>query len=110
VCGRYTLATVDPADLRGRFPVADGVDIRRRYNVAPGDEVLAVTTDRAGEPRLELLKWGLVPTWAESPGASGKLINARAETVAERPAFPVRLCLLAVPGPGRRVLRVAQGG
>ncbi|MFL5824111.1 MAG: SOS response-associated peptidase [Solirubrobacteraceae bacterium] len=87
MCGRYTLATVDPADLRARFPIAEGIEIRRRYNVAPGDNVLAVTTDRAGDPRLEALRWGLVPSWADKPGAAGKLINARAETVAERPAF-----------------------
>jgi putative SOS response-associated peptidase YedK len=87
VCGRYTLASVDPWDLRSRFPAAGELDIRRRYNVAPSDEVLAVTTDRAGAPRLELLRWGLVPFWADGPDTRAKMINARAETVAERPAY-----------------------
>ena len=87
MCGRYTLTSVDPMDLRGRFPVSDGVEIRRRYNVAPGDEVPAVTTSKEGQARLELLRWGLVPAWAESPGTTGKLINARAETVADKPSF-----------------------
>jgi putative SOS response-associated peptidase YedK len=87
VCGRYTLATPDPAELRARFPVGETVEIRRRYNVAPGDDVLAVTTDREGRPRGELLRWGLVPSWARIPDPKLKMINARIETVAERPAF-----------------------
>jgi putative SOS response-associated peptidase YedK len=87
VCGRYTLATPDPADLRARFPIGETVEVRRRFNVAPGDEVLAVTTDRQGKPRGELLRWGLVPSWAEAPDGRLKMINARVETVAERPAY-----------------------
>jgi putative SOS response-associated peptidase YedK len=87
MCGRYTLATPSPADVRARFPVGEEVAIERRYNIAPGDNVLAVTTSREGEPRGELLKWGLVPSWADSPKTGLKMINARVETVAERPAF-----------------------
>ena len=55
--------------------------------MAPGDEVLAVTTDRDGIPRGELLRWGLVPSWAKQPDTGLKMINARVETVADRPAF-----------------------
>jgi putative SOS response-associated peptidase YedK len=88
VCGRYTLATPDPGDIRARFPmIAESVEIRRRYNVAPGDDVLAITTDREGSPRGELLRWGLVPSWADTPSTGLKMINARIETVAERPAY-----------------------
>ncbi len=87
MCGRYTLATPNPAEVRGRFPIDEWVEIRRRYNVAPGDEVLAVTTDREGQPRGELLRWGLVPSWAKQAETGLKMINARVETVAERPAF-----------------------
>jgi putative SOS response-associated peptidase YedK len=87
VCGRYTLATPDPAAVRSRFPVGESIEIERRYNVAPGDQVLAVTTDREGAPRGELLRWGLVPSWAKSPDMGLKMINARVETVAERPAY-----------------------
>ncbi len=87
MCGRYSLATPDPSDLRARFPVGESVEIRRRYNVAPGDHVLAVTTSRKGESRGELLRWGLVPSWAEHPNIGLKMINARVETVAERPAY-----------------------
>jgi putative SOS response-associated peptidase YedK len=87
VCGRYTLATPSPADIRARFPVGESVQIARRYNVAPGDDVLAVTTDREGTTRGELLSWGLVPSWADTPKTGLKMINARVETVAQRPAF-----------------------
>lgn len=87
MCGRYTLASVDPWDLRARFPGGSAPEIRRRYNVAPSDQVLAVTTDRSGSPRLELLRWGLVPFWADAPDTRAKMINARSETVSERPAY-----------------------
>jgi putative SOS response-associated peptidase YedK len=87
VCGRYTLAAPDPGHIRVRFPIGEAVEIRRRFNVAPGDDVLAVTTDRAGTPRGELLRWGLVPHWADAPASPHKMINARSETLDQRPAF-----------------------
>ncbi len=87
MCGRYTLAAPDPAAVRGRFGLDESVEVLRRYNVAPGDQVLAVTTTRDGVPRGALLRWGLVPSWAETPATGLKMINARVETVAQRPAF-----------------------
>jgi putative SOS response-associated peptidase YedK len=87
VCGRYTLALPDPAEIRARFPIGESIEIRRRYNIAPGDDVLAVTTDREGAPRGDLLRWGFVPSWAKQPDTGLKMINARVETVAERPAY-----------------------
>jgi putative SOS response-associated peptidase YedK len=87
MCGRYTLATPNPAAIRDRFPIGETIDVRRRFNVAPGDEVLAVTTDREGAARGDLLRWGLVPSWAKSPQTGLKMINARIETVAQRPAY-----------------------
>jgi putative SOS response-associated peptidase YedK len=87
MCGRYSLATPDPFDIRARFPIGESVEVRRRYNVAPGDEVLAVTTDKEARPRGELLRWGLVPSWAKRPDTGLKMINARLETVTERPAY-----------------------
>ena len=87
MCGRYTLATPDPRDIRARFPIGEEVEVRQRYNVAPGDDVLTVTTDREGAPRGELLRWGLVPSWAKSAETGLKMINARVETAAEKPAF-----------------------
>ena len=87
MCGRYSVALGDPAGLRRRFPLGDAVEIRRRFNVAPTDDVLAVTTTREGEPRGELLRWGLIPHWAKEASAGVRSINARAETLTERPAF-----------------------
>jgi putative SOS response-associated peptidase YedK len=87
VCGRYTLAAPDPAAVRDRFPIGESIEVRQRFNVAPGDEILAVTTDREGTPRGDLLRWGLVPPWAKSPDTGLKMINARLETVGERPAY-----------------------
>ncbi len=87
MCGRYTLATPDPRDIRARFPIGEEVEVRQRYNVAPGDDVLAVTTDKEGAPRGQLLRWGLVPSWSKSPETGLKMINARVETAAESRAF-----------------------
>jgi putative SOS response-associated peptidase YedK len=87
MCGRYTLAAPDPAAIRNRFGISESIEVRQRFNVAPGDEVLAVTTDKQGEARGDLLQWGLVPSWAKSPTTGLKMINARLETVAERPAY-----------------------
>jgi putative SOS response-associated peptidase YedK len=102
MCGRYTLATTNLGEVRARFPIGEDVEIRTRYNVAPGDDVLAVTTSREGQPRGELLRWGLVPSWADSPDTGLKMINARVETVAERPAFRALLdrfrCLIVADG------------
>lgn len=102
MCGRYTLATPDPAEIRARFGIGAAIEIRPRFNVAPGDEVLAVTTDREGQRRGELLRWGLVPSWSKSPASGLKMINARVETVAKRPAFRGSLerfrCLIVADG------------
>jgi putative SOS response-associated peptidase YedK len=102
VCGRYTLTTPNPAEVRARFPIGETVEVRQRFNIAPGDEVLAVTTDRDGRPRGELLRWGLVPSWSKTPHTDLKMINARVETVAERPAFRTALerfrCLIVADG------------
>ncbi|MCW2994427.1 MAG: response-associated peptidase [Conexibacter sp.] len=102
MCGRYSLATPASGDLRARFALGESLEIRRRFNVAPGDDVVAVTTSKEGEPRGELLRWGLVPFWAKEPKVGYKMINARAETVAEKPAFrdalKTRRCLIVADG------------
>jgi len=102
MCGRYTLATPDPGQLRARFAIGEGIEVRRRFNVAPGDDVLAVV-QRGPEPEGAVLRWGLVPSWADDPRDLGvKTINARAETVHERPAyreaFADRRCLIVADG------------
>jgi len=102
MCGIYTLATPDPSQIRARFPIGESLGLRRRFNVAPGDDVLAVVGGDA-EPSGTLLRWGLVPFWASDPRELGvTTINARAETVAERPAyrdaFARRRCLVVADG------------
>ena len=73
------------------------------YNVAPTQEVPAVVAGNGGgERRLEMLRWGLIPSWADDPGIGARMINARSETVAEkpsfRPAFKERRCLIPADG------------
>jgi putative SOS response-associated peptidase YedK len=88
MCGRFTLTDPDPRLLRFRFDLDESVEIEQgpRYNVAPTDPVLAV---RLGEGRREpgVLRWGLIPHYADPDSFDRLLINARAETVAEAPAF-----------------------
>jgi putative SOS response-associated peptidase YedK len=99
MCGRFTLAGANPAELRARFPVGESVEIRERFNVAPGDDILTVTTTKEDEPRGELLCWGLVPYWAKEEKVGYKMINARLETIHERPGFrDARHCLIIADG------------
>lgn len=100
MCGRTTL-TITPDDLQRTFgfPVPPGY--RARYNVAPSQDQLVVRGggENAG---FSLLRWGLVPFWADSPAIGNKMINARGETVASKPAFRAafakRRCLVVVDG------------
>ena len=102
MCGRYSLAAPGPAAIRERFALGAAVAVEQRFNVAPGQYGLAVTTDRDGAPRADHLRWGLVPHWAADPKIGWRMINARAETVSERPAFrePLerRRCLILADG------------
>jgi putative SOS response-associated peptidase YedK len=87
MCGRFSL-TNPAAELAQRFLLNPAVLeslCRPRYNVAPSQDVLAVLADEGGARRAAMLRWGLVAPWAAEP-APGP-INARAETVAERPLF-----------------------
>jgi putative SOS response-associated peptidase YedK len=87
MCGRYSLAGPDPAQVRSAYPIDDELEVRQRFNVAPGDHVLAITTERDGRPRGELLRWGFIPPWSDTAPPAGQMINARSETVSERPAY-----------------------
>ena len=101
MCGRYTLSA--PAgDLAQLFGVSEeDLPLQPRYNVAPTQEVAAVLADGGGR-RLEMLRWGLIPSWAKDPGIGARMINARAETVPEKPsfrkAFKERRCLIPADG------------
>jgi len=100
MCGRFTLVSPYVA-VTERFHVrVQPPGIKPRYNIAPGQEVLCVIRD--GENRIEPLRWGLIPFWAKDPAIGNRLINARAETVAEKPsfrsAFAKRRCLVVADG------------
>jgi len=105
MCGRYSLASGARdgfSDLRSRFALGESIEIRPRFNICPADDVVCVTTSRDGEPRGERLRWGLVPHWASDPSTGIKMINARAETVGEKPAYRdalrTRRCLVVADG------------
>jgi putative SOS response-associated peptidase YedK len=87
MCGRYTLViTIDELMLHYMIEVPTNRYHTPRYNVAPGQLVMAIIND--GEKnRIGELKWGLVPNWAADEKMSYKMINARADTVTEKPAF-----------------------
>ena len=99
MCGRYTLgATAE--ELVEEFDVPwPTFDFEPRYNIAPSQDVPVVAEDRRGR-RMGLLTWGLVPGWAHEPGPG--IINARAESVADKPsfreAFEGRRCLVPADG------------
>jgi putative SOS response-associated peptidase YedK len=89
MCGRYTLTDPDPRLLRFRFGLTESAEIEQepRYNVAPTDPVLAVRLNEEGEREPGVLRWGLIPHYADPETFDRLLINARGETVAEAPAF-----------------------
>ena len=89
MCGRYTLTDPDPRLLRFRFGLSESaqIDQQPRYNVAPTDPVLAIRVNAEGAREPGMLRWGLIPHHADADSFDRLLINARAETVAEAPAF-----------------------
>ena len=85
MCGRFTLA-VDPAELQAAFPnFAFPGGLTARYNIAPSQPVLVLPND--GLLRADYYIWGLVPVWSKDPSIGSHMINARAETLAEKSAF-----------------------
>jgi len=85
------------------FGLVETLDVGLRYNVAPTQQVVAVRRHPDAENRkLVLLRWGLIPHWADDPSIGNRMINARAETVAGKPAFrqafKKRRCLVVADG------------
>jgi putative SOS response-associated peptidase YedK len=96
MCGRFTLKT-SRAKIAELLGVRKMPELEARYNIAPSQPVLAVRLEpESGEREGTLLKWGLIPSWAKEPGIGNSLANARAETVAEKPAF--RETIARIPG------------
>ena len=102
MCGRFTLKT-DPETLTETFPgfttpAAD--EMTPRYNITPSQRVAVVANN--GENSVEFFQWGLIPSWAKDPKIGNRMINARSETLAEKPSFRTpykrRRCLILSDG------------
>jgi putative SOS response-associated peptidase YedK len=101
MCGRITLTT--PADIVAEvFALAGPVTLQARYNIAPSQPIPTVRADPLGVRTLHDVRWGLIPAGAPEPAVGNRMINARAESVAARPAFREALrkrrCLVVVDG------------
>ena len=99
MCGRFTL-TVDPAELREMLELGElPPDLQPRYNIAPTQAVPVVTS--ALDRKVEMFHWGLIPSWSKDPSMSGRMINARAESLHEKPAYRVpfarKRCMMRSP-------------
>lgn len=111
MCGRFTL-TVDPADLRAAFENYQfPAKFAPRFNIAPSQPILAIPNDKTD--KADFFIWGLIPSWAKDPTIGQRLINARGETLGEKPSFrgsyKYRRCLILADGfyewkaqPGRK--------
>ena len=111
MCGRYASAK-NAAALIEEFEVDDAKvdkELSADYNVAPTKEVYAVLSRKSGDEdaatvdrQLRIVKWGLVPSWAKEPSIGSRMINARSETLADKPAFRrayvKRRCLIPADG------------
>jgi putative SOS response-associated peptidase YedK len=100
MCGRFSL-TVSEAELNLRFELEGGIaPYDPRYNGAP-TQLLAVITNQE-QHRLSYFKWGLIPSWAKEASIGNKMINARAETISEKPSYriPLRSQRCLVPSDG----------
>ena len=100
MCGRYAQRT-DPKRLAKEFKVTDVPAVEPRYNIAPTQDILGVVESADGR-EMKFYKWGLVPSWAKDKSMGARLINARSETVTEKPSFresfKKRRCIIPADG------------
>ena len=101
MCSRYTL-TSPPEAVRSYFRTANRLEFPPRYNIAPTQPVLIVRNDHSGDREMSLVRWGLIPPWVKNPAEFTTLLNARVETVTEKPSFRGairhRRCLVPADG------------
>jgi putative SOS response-associated peptidase YedK len=100
MCGRFTL-TFDPAESKDEFEgVTFPAKFAPRFNIAPTQPILAIPND--GHNTADFFVWGLIPSWAKDPEIGNRLINARGETLAEKPSFrggyKYKRCLIPADG------------
>lgn len=103
MCGRYS-QTLSMAELARRYS-ADApkqLELKPRWNLAPSQQAPVIFNGEDGKPRLDTMRWGLIPGWAKDEKIGYKMINARAETAAEKPGFrkalEQRRCLVPADG------------
>ena len=101
MCGRYALHA-HPDVVALQFGLAAAPQLKPRFNIAPTQEVPVIRIGEQQDRALAMLRWGLVPSWSKDPAIGARMINARAETVAEKPAFRSafrhRRCLVPADG------------
>lgn len=101
MCGRFAFYSPSEATA-ALFGVESAAAVEPRYNIAPTQFVAAIRRDDESNNELIMLRWGLVPFWARDPSIGNRMINARAETVAEKPSFRTayrkRRCLILADG------------
>ncbi len=101
MCGRFAFYSPSEA-AAALFGATGSVDFPPRYNIAPTQSVAAVRHGADNERELVALRWGLIPFWAKDPSIGNRMINARAETVAEKPsyrnAYKHRRCVVLADG------------
>ena len=89
MCGRFSLTDID--SIFSRFGVIISKDINKKitphYNIAPTQKIPVIYKNKNQENKIEFMKWGLVPFWAKDPKIGYKMINARAETLTQKPSF-----------------------
>lgn len=86
MCGRFALFAT-AKKIKAQFHLDELFEIEPRYNIAPTEDILALTQVEGQGICASMFYWGLIPSWAEDKKIGSRLINARAETVAEKPAF-----------------------
>ncbi|MFZ5802725.1 MAG: SOS response-associated peptidase [Candidatus Omnitrophota bacterium] len=113
MCGRFTL-TVRPEKIAQELgiPVEHLPKIPPRFNIAPGQSVLCLTQTPEEGPAVSSFQWGLVPAWAEDPALGMHMINARAESLTEKPSFrgPLKESRCLIPADGFFEWKAAEEG
>ncbi len=100
MCGRFLLVDIEKIPERFNVKIYQNLGLRKRYNISPGQTVPIIFQESSN--RIEEAKWGLIPHWAKDPSIGNRMINARAESLLERPAFRGsfirRRCLIPANG------------
>ena len=101
MCGRFAFYSPSEATA-ALFGISGSIAVEPRYNIAPTQFIVAIRNNEESERELAMFRWGLIPSWAKDPSIGNRMINARAETVMEKPSFRAayrrRRCLVLADG------------